>query len=383
MAIISLALLLTLYLANFNITIEGNIFFSDDYLLKSSKTREVDDIDKLIEHILDVYTAAGFPFCEIRPIVQEYSGQENRVILNVSEGQRIVIHDHLFTTNGKSDPRTIKRFTRSKKDTHFSSNEITRIKSSLIHTKIFSHVSDDIVLHNDEYYVHWTLDEQPTDFINAFGTVSEEDYIFSVSLYSINLLGSLRTLEFLYEYDKLLTLKFVEPIIVAPVSIQGNLALWSYDTMQLFELNGKVSAPIHKVLTVSILSGIERVSYTIPGTSTNTRLSNVFGGALSLFIDQRLFQTEHTISLDYLSRENARWREIYDGQLKLFHFDIRPHFRYAQTDSFEFFDLYRLGGAHSLRGYFDDHFLVQNAAWINLEYKRLFRFPVFDIGYIE
>ena len=53
------------------------------------------------------------------------------------------------------------------------------------------------------------------------------------------------------------------------------------------------------------------------------------------------------------------------------------------TDIFDFFDYVRIGGARDLRGYLEDEFTVRKAFWVNLEYHRLFIFPLVDIARID
>lgn len=60
--------------------------------------------------------------------------------------------------------------------------------------------------------------------------------------------------------------------------------------------------------------------------------------------------------------------------------------RELRGDSFEISDLYRLGGANTLRGYTEDQFLGNRIFWSNLEYrvimaKRTYAFLFLDTGY--
>lgn len=62
------------------------------------------------------------------------------------------------------------------------------------------------------------------------------------------------------------------------------------------------------------------------------------------------------------------------------------HGRELRGSNFEISDLYRLGGANSLRGYRENQFLGNRILWSNLEYrllltKRTFGFLFFDTGY--
>jgi len=60
--------------------------------------------------------------------------------------------------------------------------------------------------------------------------------------------------------------------------------------------------------------------------------------------------------------------------------------RELRADSFEISELYRLGGANTLRGYIEDQFLGNRIFWSNLEYrvlmaKRTYAFLFLDTGY--
>ncbi len=62
------------------------------------------------------------------------------------------------------------------------------------------------------------------------------------------------------------------------------------------------------------------------------------------------------------------------------------HGRELRGSFFEVSDLFRLGGANTLRGYREDQFLGNRVTWTNLEYrflltKRTFGFTFFDTGY--
>jgi outer membrane protein insertion porin family len=62
------------------------------------------------------------------------------------------------------------------------------------------------------------------------------------------------------------------------------------------------------------------------------------------------------------------------------------HGRELRASFFEVSDLYRLGGANSLRGYLEDQFLGNRILWTNFEYRllltnRTFGFLFYDTGY--
>jgi len=364
-----------------DISIAGNFFYSDRYLLQDRTVHDIDDAEILIKNILKVYNNAGFPFCEIRPIMEKDSDRITKITLNVDEGTRVVITDHIFLADQGTSPGAVRRYAYPQKGIFFSGREIKRIKQRLVRTGAFEYIEENIIQQDDRYYMLWKLHEQQTDFLNAYGSISDDDYLFSISLHSINLLGTLRQLEFLYEYRKLFSIRFTEPILLAPTNINATLSLWSYDSLQLFELNGIISTPLGRSFTISILSGIERASY--GDSAVIARTNTILGGGLATHFANLWLTTDHSITLDYLVRDNDRWRIVYDGSLDVYDMLIRPHGRYVHTDSLLFFDYYRLGGAKSLRGYFEEDIVATECFWVNLEYKRLFLFPLIDIGYIE
>ncbi len=78
-----------------------------------------------------------------------------------------------------------------------------------------------------------------------------------------------------------------------------------------------------------------------------------------------------------------------DGYYNLFQRQVVAlgvHGRELRGSNFEVSDLYRLGGANSLRGYAEDQFMGNRILWTNLEYRllltrRTFGFVFFDTGY--
>ncbi|MEO0205457.1 MAG: hypothetical protein ABIL22_02140 [candidate division WOR-3 bacterium] len=77
---------------NIVIEIEGNRFFSSDFLLARYKSiKNHSDMEKLIRKILDEYSNAGFAFCSVRPELIDVDSVTKKLILHISEGERIMI----------------------------------------------------------------------------------------------------------------------------------------------------------------------------------------------------------------------------------------------------------------------------------------------------
>jgi outer membrane protein assembly factor BamA len=363
------------------VDIVGNFFYSDQYLLQNRTIHTIADADSLIKDILRTYNDAGFAFCEIRPEIEQEESVITRLTLMITENDRVTISKQVFLPDHGSIPAVIRQYVHPVENSFFSVKEVQRIKKKLMDTGAYVSIEEQIVYRDDLYHLLWTLQEQQTDFISAYGSISDEDYIFSLAFHSINLLGSLRRLQFLYEYEKLFSIQITEPVLLAPTSVHGNLSLWTYDTVQLFELLGTVATPLWHWIDISLLSGIERASYT--DTTVIARNHTLLGGGITVHTAGKRFSTEQTVTVDYLVREHDRWRVIYDGSLQLYDLFVRPHSRYLYSDSLLFFDYFRLGGAKSLRGYFEEDIITTQMTWVNLEYKRIFLFPLVDIGYSD
>ena len=375
--------MLTLYLITLTdpiaVDIVGNFFYSDRYLLQDRAIHSIEGADSLIKDLLRIYNDAGFPFCEIRPEIEQRGSAITKLTLTITENKRITISEQMFVTDHGTIPAVIRHYVHPVEHSFFSGKEVQRIKKKLMDTGAFMTVEENIVYRDGRHYLLWQLQEQQTDFISAYGSISDEDYIFSLAFHSINVLGSLRKLQFVYEYERLFSIQVTEPILLAPTSLHGDVSLWSYDTLQLFELQGTIATPLWHWIDISLLSGIERASYT--DSSIAARNHTLLGGGIKVHTASAWFSNEQSITLDYLVREYDRWRFIYDGSLRLYDLYIRPHSRYLHSDSLLFFDYFRLGGAKSLRGYFDEDIITTQMTWVNLEYKRILLFPLVDIGY--
>jgi outer membrane protein assembly factor BamA len=366
------------------IELTGNIFFSSDYLMHGIVTIEnKSDVEELIANMIKKYAEIGFPFCRIYPEIIYEDNRVEKIILKIKEGERIIITDYLFNVEGKTARGAVKKIAKLETNTYFCSKELEKSKRNMLNTDVFEDVDYNIIHREDMYYVLFNLIERKSDYITALGSLGENEINFSISFYSLNLLGTLRKLQFLYEYRKLFSIEFTEPILIYPAELQGNFSLWSYDSVRLIQFNGKFSAPLHEHLKVSLMSGIEAVSYSGNDTTLRGHTDNLLGIGLDANIGSSTWQCKQIFNFDYLFRQHDRWRIQYDGKFEVKNINISPHYYMVRTDSFEYFDYYRMGGTKNLRGYLEEEFITDDVKWLNLEYKRFFIFPVFDIGIID
>ena len=109
-------------------------------------------------------------------------------------------------------------------------------------------------------------------------------------------------------------------------------------------------------------------------------IDNLLGLGLGLDYGKAKWGIAQEVNFEYLFRQFDRWVLKYDGEFYINGLFIKPHYYRVNTDSFEYFDYLRIGGASDIRGYLEEEFIVSRAMWVNIEYKRFFLFPLFDIG---
>jgi len=369
---------------NIPIEISGNTIFSSKYLTVDEHTiRNKTELENLIESILKKYTEAGFPFCRVHPNVVYVNEKIEKISLEIDEGERVIVTDYLFTIHGKTEIAVLKKIAHLKKEDYFSSKEITRSKKILSETGVFEDINHSIIYRDENYYVSFTLIEKQSDYVTALGSFAEDDFNFGISFYSLNLLGTLRRLQFSYEYQKLFSLQFTEPILIAPAAFTINFALWTYDSIRLTQLNGEINAPFADYFSISLMTGIEVVSRPGDGSMEQGHTNNILGLGLSMDYGVPGYLCRQEINFEYLFRQFDRVSIKYDGEFDIGKFSMRPHYYWVKTDSFEYFDYLRIGGAKNIRGYLEEEFIVSRALWLNIEYKKFFVFPLFDIGLLQ
>jgi outer membrane protein assembly factor BamA len=373
----------TLLIINGGLALEvsGNVFYSSKYLI-GDKTNIPDQqaVEHLISGILAKYNNAGFPFCRISPEVIYDADTIQNIVLTVEEGPRVIIEELVFKTDGKTDAHAAKRVANYHVGDYFASREVVSAKKRLVKTKAFQEISDNILERDGKYYLLFALKEKESDFLTLSGSFSGEDFQFGASYSSFSLLGTLRQLIFNYEYQKLFSLKFREPVLIAPAMFDADFAIWTYDSTRQIQGYARFAAPVGSYFSASVLSGIEIVNYYGTDTTVSETSDNLLGAGFGFAQETLIWTNTVDLRLDYLFRDADRLRIEYDSQTELWKVSVGIHYRRVQTDSFGFFDYVRIGGANDLRGYLEDEFLTTRALWLNLEYHRFPVFPLFDIA---
>ena len=362
----------------------GNVFFSSQYLLKNAPTITGEqDAEKLIFIIIAKYNNTGFPFCRIYPAMVENDAGSSQLILTIDEGPRVTIEDVLIRTEGKTDIGAAKRLADFETGEYFSAKKTERTKKRLMETGAFERVDESILARDGRHYLILTLHEKESDLLMLSGSLSGDDREFGASFASSNLLGTLRKLDFDYEYQRLFSIKGQEPVLVAPAQIDAEFSIFTYDSTRLISGQVRFGAPVGDYFSISLLSGFELVNHYESDTLISESSDNLLGVGVGFEYTGTGWSTDHLLGVDYLFRTDDRLKFLYDGSLNFLRITIKPHYRHVRTDIFDFFDYVRIGGAKDLRGYLEDEFTAKRAFWVNLEYHRLFIFPLFDIARID
>ena len=362
----------------------GNVFFSSKYLLgDNTSISSAGEAERVISNILTKYNNAGFPFCKILPGISYNTDEGDRLVLSINEGIRVIIEDVFFQTDGNTDAGAAKRLVNWDKGEYFSLRKVTLAKTRLMRTKAFARITESIVDRSGKFYLWFALKETASDFLTLSGSISSGNTEFGASFSSYSLLGTLRQLNFNYEHQRLFSLQFRDPVLIAPAVLDANFSIWSYDTARLIEGQARFRAPIGDYFNVSLISGIELVNYYRNDTARYESSDNLLGIGFGFEYEKYNWSCSQQMRLDYLFREADRLKIMYDSEWTMYRAIIGLHYHRVRTDSLEFFDYIRVGGARTLRGYLEDEFLVSRALWLNLEYHRLPVFPLVDAARLD
>ena len=216
-------------------------------------------------------------------------------------------------------------------------------------------------------------------------------------------------------YSQNLEIKYLEPWFLGyPFNVLGSLFQRKQDSTYV---QRKIEGSIEYLATETISASFNLSTESVIPTQNNSSVFTVYNSSavttgLNLKIDTRndpyaptegvLFQNSYSyskkkitgpanyitpgmqtnISLQRIALDISAFYQVFSRQIIAASF----HGRELRGSFFEVSDLYRLGGANTLRGYREDQFLGNRIFWTNLEYRflltrRTFGFLFLDTGY--
>lgn len=411
------------------ITTEGNIQIPSSEILQLFDVQSGNPLDEsLLENdigeLLTTYERLGFPFtqCQVQHL-QVRTGQEADTLdirLAIDEGERVTIDEIKVEGSKETDPAVVVRETRIASGEIFNPTKVDAIAPRLKRLNIFSDVSEpELYVRNRKSGLLIKVQEGSTNtFDGVVGYVpgaapGQSGYVTGlVSVSMRNLFGTGRKLSFKWAREdrasQELGVRYLEPwIFNVPANVGGGFLQRQQDSSyvrRVFDM--KAELMISEELSVGALFNSES---TIPSASDSTfrRVfqSSIVSGGAEIQYDTRddalsptagaRYRTDYQYGRKRFSKITAanvtvqRFTLDLDFYLSTFTRQVLGfgvHARELQSGRPEEGEMFRLGGARSLRGFRESQFVGSRVAWSNLEYRfilarRSFFYGFFDTGY--
>jgi outer membrane protein assembly factor BamA len=430
---------LTVFMEEGKPSIIDSISFAGDSALSESRLRQTlpikegapfvqSDVEEGVNAILEAYENAGFPFAKVSidDITMDAGLSDYRVkfIYNITEGKQVRIKELRVEGNTLTRSSVIVREARLRGNEFYTENLSETIKRRLDRLQLFSSVSvPEFFLNQKEEggLLVKVKEGNPNRFDGIVGYVPSPragiaGYVTGlVDLQFRNLFGTGRRLTARWSRENQSTqelgLQYYEPWI-ASYPINGQIGFVqriqdsTYVRRQIdlgidFSLNDQLA--IGGVFSRTNVIPSESYGRTVLAESQGTSVG------LSISYDTRndpvtpvkgiYYRTEYDLGTKdvygsslYSSSSNSTQRVLMDLD-----YYIEPilsqvvaaelHIQDFRSNLIELGDLFRLGGASTLRGYSEGQFLGSRLVWSNLEYRflvarRSFFYGFLDAGYI-
>mgnify|MGYP000465865622 FL=1 len=381
-----------------------------------------------IARLLDRYDRAGYPFAAVRIAALQLRRAGDSALaditLHIDEGPLLHIDEITVTGNTLTDADVIVREARIEKGARYDAEIVRDIRRRLERLQFFSRVAEpQLTLRDDSIGgLRIAVEEGST---NRFDGVvgyqpaqdSEESGYFTglVDVRFGNLFGTGRQLAARWERatreSSELALHYLEPWLFGfPLNIAVGFFQRQQDSAYVRRAaDAEISLLATTDITVAATLEATEVIPSVNSTLTGLYRSRTLAAGLQLRIDTR--------DDVYNPRSGIFLRNAYSGGDKTYtapagddisdfiqrieidaehYLELFPrvvlatalHGRELSGDELDASDLYRVGGANTLRGYREEQFSGTRFGWLNSELRyslgrRTFAFAFFDFGYIE
>ncbi len=374
------------------IEIQGTKVLKEDQIRKILQIKEgsifKEDIFKRdIDEIIKKYENMGYPYCKIEPYNFSLQGGKLNFGIEISEGPLVRIKDILVEGNRVTKDYVIRREFRVKKNSIFRQRKIDEGKKRLESLGFLT--VKGVSLKRDKLQV-----EVEEGFMNeAEGVIGlkQEKILGMLSFKSINLFGTGRGINCRWESLELLS-RFIEVgykepwLIGLPLNFKFSFA-HRMDAQDIRnEFCSVLEAPI--LFSLSIESGIV-LKWLNNKKSESFVIGLNFDNSIPRFLPKKGL---HYSLKSYFTQTGLEKTEIHLNNFipitqnsSLF---LSFNGGYIRTDSLIPCEQYRIGGAKTLRGYYEKEFYYTQGIWTNIEYRRFiaresYIFPFLDLAYID
>jgi len=420
-------------------TVLGGILIRGTHALPEAELRSVfessagepldqSQLEGDINAVLERYEKIGFPFarCMVDTVQSKEGTEKDSLFLGISvdEGDRIRIEEVRVEGTKETEPDVVVRETGLQMGEPYNPDQVRAIRERLSRLNIFASVAEpELYVRNGKGGLLIRVQEGNTNTFDGVlgyvppGSQGEGGYVTGLASVSMrNLFGTGRKLSFRWQRDDRLSqelqLRYAEPWVFGlPVNLGGGFFQRQQDSAyvkRLLDLNADVM--LSGITTLGATFGSQSV---IPSSETLaqrvTRSSTVSIGAdfrydsrddpyspvsgIRFRVDYDYGRKSYTDPLQPGLGQQKASVQRYGLDLEMFVLTFSRqvaafavHGRNVQGGYIEESDMYRLGGARSLRGYRENQFLGSLIGWSNVEYRLLFGrrtylYVFFDTGY--
>lgn len=405
-----------------NLIIKGNSYLGESYLagLLSARPGGALSEGKILRDIAELsltYADNGFPHARIR--VGDFSMSGSRVDYSymIEEGPRVTIDKIKFTGNVQTKDYALLRFSGLAPGVAFNRKNIEKGRARLIKSRLFRTVSEPILTAGDrDGSENLMIAVEEGRYNNIFGALGynrdetrQNGWLTgSIDMAFSNLGGAGRRAKIswqrLRQENSRLSAEFSTPWIFS--LNMGLTAAVSHriEDSTYTQSSGRIMAdfPAGEHFTAGVGAEAMRV---VPGSSQIIKRNAKYSSLWYIEADYRDVAVSPRGFLSKLEIEYGRKR-YYDPSVQLTisriiidasqiqdifnrqSLALSAHLRavISSEKPVPRSDQFSMGGAASLRGYWEEQFIANQLAWGNLEYRyspdrRLELFPFYDLGY--
>lgn len=405
------------------IELEGNRFFSGNYLLSNFHLKEgmvfsqslfEQDIDRLLTE----YENNGFPFCSVKPSDFKLDETLNRIsfVLQIDEGLLTRVGGFEFKGNHRTKDWVIQRELKIAEGEIYSKKRVDDALKRLNRLGVIHVEGYDLKLvRNGWVNINLRIEEVSSNSMEGVvgwtpkGTVSG-----SLHLRAGNLFGTLRSFYFQWlrkdPMSSYLHLVYKEPwLFGAPLTGELDVEATVEDTSYTVHSSSvKLLSKIFEPFIIGVGVGVDRITAlkaTMPnseklsvilhsGVDTRDSHSNPTKGifySLSTkysikFNHPSQHFTEETQKKTYVTKTQFKFLNYIPSKKDVLYIEIGGG-KLSSKERFQSpWDQFKLGGLSTVRGYKEEQFLAPQVFWVNLEYRFMLGgfswvSPFFDLGY--
>ncbi|MDD5530757.1 MAG: FtsQ-type POTRA domain-containing protein [bacterium] len=335
-----------------------------------------------IESIITKYENSGYPFCKVIPANFNFAENKVNFEFQIVEGPFVKLKEIKVIGNNSTKDFVILRKSGLKKGEMFKQSTINTAKQRLENLEFIDSVKIDL-LTEDTLVIE--VKEKRANTAEGIVGYQQNELAGLFELRSPNLFGTGKVVHIRWnQLGKLSSyseLEYKEPwLFASKIGFTGNFLYRKEDTTYT-----KKQAE----LLLNIPINYEFVA-DVGACGAFLNEESIYTGILGIgFNTQTIPGVNYHIKTAFTTQYIERIMTNFDSYIPIKHRDIlfnSINF-YKLMKDVSIYDELKLGGAKTLRGYWEDEFSGTTIGWSNIEYRKYsgnsFVFPFYDIGYID